>query len=536
MQGDYCKTNKLSILDKRIKPFQEGYRQNVALLGNDAQEISCLLENYFKNNKSHALIHLHTSAKYADPRSFLKNISYALLSEYLGRADGLDSLITQAQVSLPQTINHITQTLRKNNITFIDALEVINKFIAESNKKVVLIIEEFLELENIFSNCFKELSKFIILQRECMTVLTSSYPRKSQKIFAADLNLLFGNFEQIMLSEASFVNSFLCLKSLIQPQKPSTLFLSFLVNISGNNHRHYELISESVKKHYPNRKHNEEATLIAILEDLLYSTHSPLFVEFTKRVDCLQVKYKEFSIILDVLLAISQGYLRKKELLGLNLTNTKAVESALNKLLDCNYITAFGNIYKISDPLFSFWLSKVFKLYFRPHCCDSSKRKSLWRKQMQEEIALFKEDFMKDKMKRVLELIASFKNDTLQLGKDRYRLPQIQKTRVVSYPDRDLSYLVGEGDELIFVGIKEQNAQDNDLYEFIEAGKNVKGKRIKKIFISLEELAPTAKLIAKNHKLIAWDSNEINQLLSMYNKPTLAPDKIWIKDENTGSR
>ena len=35
---------------------------------------------------------------------------------------------------------------------------------------------------------------------------------------------------------------------------------------------------------------------------------------------------------------------------------------------------------------------------------------------------------------------------------------------------------------------------------------------------------------------LAWDSNEINQLLSMYNKPTLALDKLQIKDEDTGSR
>ena len=214
MQEGHCKTNKLSILDKRIKPFEQGYRQNIALLGNDSQEISCLLENYFGENKYNNLIYIHTSTRYADSRSFLKGIIYSTLSEYLGKADTLDKLITQAQLSLPETINHITQSLKKNSISLIDAIEVINKFIAESKKKVVLIIEEFLDLESIFPNCFKELSKFIILQRECMAVLTSSYPSKSQKVFAGELNLLFGNFEQILLNETSFVDNFLYLKSL----------------------------------------------------------------------------------------------------------------------------------------------------------------------------------------------------------------------------------------------------------------------------------------------------------------------------------
>ena len=38
--NDKAWINKLSTLDKRLKAFSQGYRQNVALLGNDADEIS----------------------------------------------------------------------------------------------------------------------------------------------------------------------------------------------------------------------------------------------------------------------------------------------------------------------------------------------------------------------------------------------------------------------------------------------------------------------------------------------------------------
>ena len=127
MKEGHCKANKLSILDKRIKPLEQGYRQNIALLGNDSLEISCLLESYFNAHKSRNLIYIHTSTRYTDSHSFFKGIAYSALSEYLGKADTLDKLITQTQISLPETISHITQSLKKNNISFIDAIETINK-------------------------------------------------------------------------------------------------------------------------------------------------------------------------------------------------------------------------------------------------------------------------------------------------------------------------------------------------------------------------------------------------------------------------
>ncbi|MCF6319273.1 MAG: hypothetical protein L3J83_08355 [Proteobacteria bacterium] len=55
---------KLSILDKRIRSFSEGYRQNIALLGDDKDEISYLLEEYFQRNKSKEIINTNHSLSF----------------------------------------------------------------------------------------------------------------------------------------------------------------------------------------------------------------------------------------------------------------------------------------------------------------------------------------------------------------------------------------------------------------------------------------------------------------------------------------
>jgi hypothetical protein len=147
---------------------------------------------------------------------------------------------------------------------------------------------------------------------------------------------------------------------------------------------------------------------------------------------------------------------------------------------------------------------------------------ALYRKKMEEEIALFREEFYKDKIKKILQLFSSFKNDILRLGRDRYRLPSIEKLKIISYPQRDLHLIVGEGKEIVFAGIKEKNVEDSDIYDFIEKGTNVRGKGVKKIFISLDTVSHAARLIAKNNRVIIWDIGDVNRLLGIYNKPFVA--------------
>ncbi|UCG35609.1 MAG: hypothetical protein JSW17_02090 [Candidatus Omnitrophota bacterium] len=519
-ENDFLKQGVLGIVEKRISSFTEGYRQNIALIGNDPEEISSLLETHLQSQPSQDLIFIHTTCAYTDAKSFFKSIVFSILRGYMAKNDSLDALINHASFTLNNTTAFIKELLKKNTFSFLDVLETINKFINESQKKCVLIIEEFPALEDVFARCFKDFSKFIILQRDCMVILASSAPRQAQKILAAELNLLFGNFEKIHLNERSFLDNYLYLKNKLFTLRPSPLLLSFFVNILGSNRLYYDAVAEKIKEVYD--QNDEEATILAVLENSLYLNQTYLFQKFMKRIDILKEKHKDSQNLIKILISISRGYLRKDELNSLNVCNCATLNAALTKLIDLNYIVNYGNIYKITDALFSFWLSHVFKIHFYPPFLDKKRRRQWWRKAIFEEIALFKEYFLKDKIKRVLELVSSFKDDVLKIGKDKYRLPTIERTNLISYPEQRLSYLVGEGREIIFVGIKEKRVDDNDVYEFIERGSNIKGKKIKKIFITLDRFSPSAKLVAKNHKLIIWDVNEINHLLNVYNKPLIS--------------
>lgn len=513
---------KLSGLDKRIKAFTLGYRQNIALLGGDKEEISYLLCNYLQGNKSDDLTYLYASSAYSGKKEFFKSIAFSLLSDYTRKNESLDDLINCASPVLTSTTDFIKACLKREKISFLDVLETINKFINESNRSCVLIIEEFLNLSDIFDDFYQDFSKFIILQRNCMIVLTTSNSRDAEKALSGELNLLFGNFEKIFLNENSSLSNYFYLKDSLDPLAPSPLFLSFFVNILGANIIYYDLMTRVIKKYYSDT--DEAGSAIKIIAETIYLKETYLFQKFIKKIDLIKFYFKDPTPTLKLLFALSEGYLRKKELVPLGIYDSKELNLRLQKLVDLNYVENLGNVYKMRDCLFSFWLTSVFKLYFSPPVLNPLQKGILFRRGLEEKIALFKEEFTKDKLKKIMQLFTAFKNYTLRLGKRRYQLPAVENAKMISYPRRDFHLLIGEGKEIVFAGIKERDVGDNDIFDFIEKGSNIKGKRVKKIFLSLDNLPPTARLIAKNNKLTIWDVNEVNRLLSVYNKPIVSSD------------
>ncbi|MEI8350570.1 MAG: hypothetical protein WCI77_10520 [Candidatus Omnitrophota bacterium] len=515
---------KLGTLDKRIKAFAEGYRQNIALLGDDDQEISYLLNNYLSVRRVDSLIYIHVTTAYIDRKNFLKSITISLLGEYVGIHDTFDALLNHTQALLPLTVAAIKETFRRSSPpTFLEILEIINKFINESGRKCVFIIEDFLGLKKLFPNFHHDFSKFIILQRNCMVILAAMNIKESQTTLYSDLNLLFGSFEKILLSETDPVEAYAILREHLLGLNCSPFFVSFFFNILGANTMYYQLMKDVIRDSYC--ADDEVRAITVAIKKLLYNNESYFFQRFIAHIRLIEATCKSSGILPRFLVAMSEGYLREKELLSLHFMEAKDLRIKLQKLSDMNYVESLGTLYRLKDPLFSFWLSHVFAVSFLPPVMDAKKREILFQKKLYESIVLFKTQFNQDNVSKIIDLLSSFKNDTVRIGKDKYRLPLIEKSRVLSYPEKDAHFLIGEGKEILFIAVKEHCADDADIFDFVEKSSSIKGKNVKKIFISLERFSSTARLTAKNNKLIAWDLHELDDLLRMYHKPIITCER-----------
>jgi hypothetical protein len=513
--------HKLAILDKRISAFPQGYRQNLALLGDSEEEIAYLLEEYLNSCVSREVAVIHADTRHIDQRDFFKSIAASILSEYLRKAEPLDNLILEASPILPSTTHYIKEVTKKTSAPgFLESLELVNKFIIESGRKCVFIVENFLGLRRLFPHFHNEFSKFIVIQRNCMVILTSAYVKESEKFLATELNVLFGNFENVYLNEMSFVDNYVYMKQALTKFPCSPFFISFFVNIMSSNTMYYDLMQRSIREHY--RQDAEESSIVTMLYQSLYTRQSYLFQKFINKINFIENNCKDFYSLTKILIALSNGYARRQELSSLHIVETRELQNKLQKLCDMNYVDSIGDLYKVKDSLFAFWLSHVFIFTFFSPLRNPVKNRILFEKKAQETLALFKETFYKDNVKRVLELISSFKDDTLRFGRFKYKLPCVERTRIVSYPEKNFHLIVGEGKEIIFVGIKDACTEDKDILDFLEQGSSVKGKGVRKIFISLDKVSSAVKLVAKNNKLPLWDIDEINRIMTVYNKPIIS--------------
>ena len=509
--------SSINTIDKRIESFREGYRQNIALTGNRSR-INCIRYKYLPVSFDNEIM-IYVNASYIGDKELFNNIAYSLLSGYLKSHDSLDKMISAASYIIPSATSFIKKTLKTaGSISFLRSLELINKFINETSNRCILILDEFTELKRIFKNFHQDFSQFIIFQNKCMIIIASSNTSLAKEMLSSELNFLFGNFEHINLDENASIENYFYFKSLLDPIKPTSMFISFFVNVLGTNIFYFDVIAKEIKECYSS---DETNCIKKVLKNTLLKEESYFFQRFIARIDAIKNKFKNYVIPLKLILAISNGYMRKKEIASLSIAQERNLLSQLNKLSEFGYIVNNGDVYKIEDDFFSFWVSHVFSYYFYPITIDIKNKERPFNIKLEETVEIFHDTYLKDTTERIADLIAAFKDDYLKMRKQKIRLPHIDKTKMLSYPDKRFSFLVGEGKEIIFVGIKEDNADDADIMDYIEKTRAFKNKKVKKIFITLTDLNTSARIIAKENRLIAWDIKDINDLLRIYHKPII---------------
>ncbi|MDI6606691.1 MAG: ATP-binding protein, partial [Candidatus Omnitrophota bacterium] len=202
----FGRQNYLEILEKRVSGLLEGYRRNIAVIGDESVGKSSILFKFLGGFCDNRIIMLYLESRHESLFSFARRFIGVLLYNFMLNSgmplkEDLDFLILKSERYIPRTVGKVKAILnaaakRKKHNIFTELLSLCEIFHRETDKYCVVVFDEFCNLEKLgVRNLYREWSKLLISQKNTMYIITSSRKFKARTVLSRELSLLFGNFE-----------------------------------------------------------------------------------------------------------------------------------------------------------------------------------------------------------------------------------------------------------------------------------------------------------------------------------------------------
>jgi hypothetical protein len=157
----------LDALSKRIYDLKDGYRQNIAVIGDELVGKTSIIFKFLHNFYDTCIIILYLEMRPESLTSFSRRFIGILLYNFLSNSglplkEDLNYLIFKSERYIPRTIEKIKSILaavekrRKNNI-FTELLGLCESIHQETGKHCVVVMDEFQNVETLgLENIYRE--------------------------------------------------------------------------------------------------------------------------------------------------------------------------------------------------------------------------------------------------------------------------------------------------------------------------------------------------------------------------------------------
>ncbi|MDP3042203.1 MAG: ATP-binding protein [Candidatus Omnitrophota bacterium] len=536
----FDRNNYIQILEKRVSSLKEGYRQNIAIIGDENVGKTSIISKFLANFYDLRIITVFLEVRPEPLEGFARRFIGALLYNFLLNSglpikEDLDYLVAKSSRYIPKTaerINFILNELsRRKKINIITELFNLSELIhQETGKFTVIFLDEFHNLEDIgVKNLYREWSKLLMVQKNTLYCLASSRMFKTRVILSKQLSLLFGNFEIITIEPFDIHTSGRYLKQHVPGLKLNPQLKDFIINFTGGYPLYLELIADALSNNpqgkdlvadSPSQADVAAVDLTDILEDLLFNTSGILnqrFSNYIKRFLDVGASNDYVSIFY----LIASGCNRIKDIAHILHKQKKDLAIRINYLLELDAITRSGDFLKVSDRLFAYWMRFVYQEKMRSLSFDAKNQKEKFRDNIRELIAEFAKQSAKPLTNRVWELLQLFEDDLVQIERKKIRLHHFREIKPLVFGQRFLKdgLLGRSSDALWIMAIKSDALTEQDITEFSKECKRYHHKSQRKIMVTLKEIDPNARLRALEEKIWTWDLNSLNQILDLFSKP-----------------
>lgn len=537
----YNRTNILDVLIHRVNSLVEGYRQNIAIIGESSAEKTLLIKNLLSSDriKKDATIPIYLEVK-IEPfefcaKRFIKAALYQLLQSdpFLTASHDTILLLEDLKRSYPKTAQicmRVLQDIEKNR--FDDAysfmMDIPASIYEESKKRCVIILAEFQNIANFpLKHPFGTLAKKIMLQKDTMYLLLSSKNTISQRILNEKLSLLFGNFEKIFLAPFDANMSRAFLRDIISAVALPQVYLDFIASFTGNKPFYMQILCDEIEKIVLSGKviSDNYAKIIesALTETMFKKTGvmNQYFSNLFYKVSNGKLSSKTVSI----LIALASGINKQLDMARSSRMQTRDASKILNRLIEMDVILRNGSLYRFKDRLFCFWVQSVYLKKILSFSLDETLEEEMLRKDVAKRLAMFLQEFEKGLSSRIVELFGLFKNDVIQLNGRKHKFISFDEVQKIDEGSSiDTNILATNGRLKWLCTIKREHVTENDIAEIVKKIKRkANGSRINRnILISLAGINENAYLMAKEAKFWVWDIESLNVLMELYGKSQIA--------------
>lgn len=532
------KTETFNLLVRRINSFAEGYRQNIALLGEPCIGKTSLVKELLDSEgiKKEAIIPVYIEIK-IEPfefcaKRFIKSALFQILHSdpFVAQPHDTVVLIEDLKRQYPRTAEicqRVLQDIEKGRFdeAYSYLLDIPLAISEESKKKCLLILDEFHNLDNFtLKHAFGTLAKKIILQKNTMYFLISSKNTLSQRLLAEKLSLLFGNFEKIFMLpfDAGSSRSFLqdALKNISMPQ----VYADFIASFTGNKPFYMKLICDEIERALYSGKVSRDdfpglieygfTESVFRKNGIISNLFSSLFFGISDG--------KFLSRSAAALIALSSENKKQHEICRSAKLQARDCSMILNRLVEMDIIARNGSLYRFRERLFAFWLKAVYMKRIMSFSIDESLEEACFKKEILGHLAAFTLEFEKELYARIADLFKLFKNDVIQLNGRRHKFlsfNNIQKTEEELC--NGTSFIATSGRLNWLCTVKKEPVTEGHISELIKQTKKKKREtRISKnVVIALSGINENAYLMAKEARFWIWDLDSLNVLMELYGKP-----------------
>ena len=527
----------LEVLNKRVMGLKEGYRQNVALLGDRYIGKTALLHGLISEMEDQDVFFLYLDLENRDFDYFAIQFTKSLLYNYLKKQnlplqEDLKLLCAAAKDRLPRTVFLVQAIeLLTSQGKILEAYHMIlslpEVFTQETGKSIVLIFDEFGHLENFnIPEVFAQLGQRIMTQKNCLYIVASSSPQQTQIILSEKLSLLFGNFETILLEPFNFSEAQGLIDHNLDGVKIGLYLKNFIADFTGGHPLYINLLcQELICLSGVYAQHEIYAPIVTqAIENVIFNPWGVISRHFELQINAMTIG-KSSGATIAVLGALAQGKHKISDL-GTSLKlKTSQITLRINALQDSNIVERNGNYYHIKDKLFSYWIKYVFQRRLRVIDLEAGRS----RKQFKEEINRALNDFgmvaRKDLSARVADLMHKFDNESFVLSGRRYKLSAFGDIKVLKLRTGVGNYFdaisaQGEDGGWLVV-LKKDPVHDNDLNGILEEIKKLDPRPTRSVIVSLSGLDENAKVRALQEKLWIWDEDQLNSLMHLFDEPII---------------